>query len=275
MPFSVTAWWALLCAVGALNVLVWALSALALRRRQAALPAEVFAMRRAQVLLSAGYVFGCAFRCALPVYDVPRLCLVDSWLSSVLVGRSVATLAELCFVGQWALMLREAARAAGSAAGQAVSRLLLPMIVVAEVCSWYSVLTTSNIGHVIEEALWGLSAALVAISLVKIWPRCPRSVQPLLAAWGFAGGAYVIFMFGVNVPMYWWRWLADEASGRSYLSLSQGLLDISSRWVVSHRWDDWQNEVAWMSAYFSLAVWLSIALIHMPAPAPAPKAVAA
>jgi hypothetical protein len=37
--------------------------------------------------------------------------------------------------------------------------------------------------------------------------------------------------------------------------------------VVSHRWQDWQNEVAWMSLYFSVAVWLSIALVHAPVPA--------
>jgi hypothetical protein len=34
--------------------------------------------------------------------------------------------------------------------------------------------------------------------------------------------------------------------------------------VVSHRWQDWHNEVAWMSLYFSVAVWLSIALVHAP-----------
>jgi hypothetical protein len=34
--------------------------------------------------------------------------------------------------------------------------------------------------------------------------------------------------------------------------------------VVSHRWEDWKNEIAWMSLYFSVAVWLSIALIHAP-----------
>jgi hypothetical protein len=73
-------------------------------------------------------------------------------------------------------------------------------------------------------------------------------------------------MFLVDVPMYWSRWIADEASGRLYLSIAQGVFDVSERWVVSHRWEDWQNEVEWMSLYFSVAVWLSIALIHTPVP---------
>jgi len=97
----------LLCAVSVLNLTGLVFSIPALKRRHHSLPAEVYANRRWLLVLSAGYVLGCAYRSALPVYDVQRLCLFDSWLSSVIVGRSVATIAELCFVAQWALLLRE------------------------------------------------------------------------------------------------------------------------------------------------------------------------
>jgi len=267
MSGDVFSWWFLLCAVSAVNILAWSLSAVALGRRQSALSAEVRATRRLQLYLSAGYVFGCAFRSALPVYDVQRLCLFDSWLSSVVVGRSVATFAELCFVTQWALLLRGISQATGSGIGKTTSALIVPLIALAETCSWYSVLTTSNIGHVAEESIWGLSAALLVASLVAIWPRCDAKLRPLLALWCAAGIAYVGFMFLVDVPMYWSRWIADETSGRHYLSIGQGLLDVSGRWVVSHRWQDWHSEVIWMSLYFSVAVWFSVALIHVPAAA--------
>lgn len=264
MTADVFSWWFFLCAVSVLNALGWLMSATKLAQRKGLFSAEVYAMRRLQVLLSAGYVSGCAFRSALPVYDVQRMVIVDSWLSSVVVGRSVATFAELCFVAQWALMLREISRATGSGVGRTTSRVVVPLILVAEVCSWYSVLTTSNLGHVIEESIWGLSAALMVASLVAIWPVCDAAVRRLLAAWCVMGVAYVSFMFLVDVPMYWSRWLADEASGRLYLDLAQGLADVSQRWVVSHSWSDWKSEVVWMSLYFSVAVWLSIALIHAP-----------
>ena len=263
---SVFSWWSFLCAVSAINIVAWLLSAAALKRRQTFLPSGAYAVRRMQLVLSAGYVRGCAFRSVLPVFDVPRLCLVDSWLSSVVVGRSVATIAELCFVAQWALILRETSQATGSRVGRTTAALMVPLIAIAETCSWYAVLTTSNIGHVLEETLWGVSAALLVLSLVEIWPRCAVRLRPLLALWGAAGLAYVFFMFLVDVPMYWGRWLADEASGRHYMSLAQGLLDVSSHWVVSHRLQDWQSEMVWMSLYFSVAVWLSIALIHAPVP---------
>jgi hypothetical protein len=264
MTVDVFWWWLSLCAMGGLNVVAWTLSATALVRRQTALPAEVYAARRLQLLLSAGYVFGCAFRSVIPVYDVQRMCLFDSWLCSVIVGRSVATFAEMCFVAQWALLLREISRATGSAIGKSVAMALLPLIAVAEICSWYSVLTTSNLGHVAEESIWGISAALVASSLAATWPRSSRATRPLLAVCCAVGIGYVIYMFVIDVPMYWSRWITDEAHGRAYLSITQGVVDASQRWVVSHRWEDWKDEIAWMSLYFSVAVWLSIALIHAP-----------
>ena len=264
MATEVFVWWFLLCVVSALNVLALSYSARLLWQKQGVIPSEVYASRRLQLILSAGYVLGCAYRSALPVFDVQRICLFDSWLSSVIVGRSVATVAELCFVTQWALLMREISQVMQSRPGRLASLAVLPLIAVAETCSWYSVLTTSNIGHVIEESLWGVSAMLLVISLLSMWPRSSQRLRPLLLAMGLTGIAYVAFMFLVDVPMYWSRWVADEAMGRHYLSLSQGVLDTSGRWVVSQQWQVWKSEVIWMTLYFSIAVWLSIAFVHLP-----------
>ncbi len=267
MDNDVFSWWFFLRTIAAINIAAWIVSAVVLQRRQTSIHADTYALRKLQLLLSAGYVFGCAFRSFVPVFDVPRLCLFDSWLSSVVVGRSVATIAELCFAAQWALLLHETSRATNSSLGRTTAMSVVPLIAIAEIFSWYSVLSTSNLGHVLEETLWGACAALLVISLFEIWPRCPLRLRPLVVIWGTAGIAYVFFMFLVDVPMYWSRWVADEALGRQYMSLAQGLVDVSSRWNVSHRWEDWQSEMAWMSLYFSVAVWLSIALIHAPSPA--------
>ena len=256
-------WRMLLCAVSLLNIVAWAGSAVLIRQRHAALPPAHRTMVWWQLLLSAGYVLGCAYRSAFPVYDIQRLCMVDSWLSSVIVGRTVATVAELCLTAQWALLLHGLARAAGSTAATLVSRLVVPLIAVAETCSWYSVLTTSNIGHVFEESLWGLSAGLLLAGLVRIRSRWPRELRPALGAACILLLGYVIYMFEVDVPMYWSRWVLDTDQGRQYLGIAEGMVDASSRWIVSHRWVDWKSEVAWMSLYFSVGVWLSIGLIHV------------
>lgn len=213
------------------------------------------ATRSAQLLLSFPYVAGCAFRCFLPVIDIPRLVLVDSRLSSVLVGRSVATVAELCFAAQWALMLHRAALAAGSPGAQAVAFTVLALIVLAEACSWYAVLTTRQRAHALENSLWGVSAALIVAGVWKIGPDpLPGLYLPTIVG----GIAYLAFIFLYDVPMYWSRWRIDRASGRKYLSIADGLLEVRRRWQVSYRWEDWGSEVAWMSLYFTFGVWSSI-----------------
>src|SRR5262245_19112493 len=139
MSEGVFSWWCLLCGIGLLNVIAWSFAAATLRRNHDQMSAEAYAACQRQLVLSAVYVFGCAFRSVLPVFDIPRLCLFDVWFSSAFVGRTVATAAELAFVAKWALMLRQTARAVASPLIAGVSRVILPLIVVAELCSWYSV----------------------------------------------------------------------------------------------------------------------------------------
>lgn len=264
---STLTWWTLLCGLGVLNAVGWLASAWWLRRQNLSLSPEFRAMQRWQLLLSAVYVLGCGYRSMLPVFDVPRQVMVDSWASSVLIGRSVATLAELCFAAQWALLLRGLAQAGGQLGVAAVARSIVPLIVLAELCSWTAVLTTANLGHVIEEALWGLGALLLCLAVVRLAAQASTTqARALLSALAVAAALYAAYMFAVDVPMYWQRWLSDEAAGRGYLSLAEGLEDAARRWVVTHRWEDWREEVIWMTAYFSLAVWLSIALAHARVP---------
>ena len=248
--------------VATLNIAAWLLAARTLERRRAGLSPESYSAARVQLVLSAGYVFGCAFRSFLPVYDIPRLCLFDTWLSSVVVGRSVATCAELCFAGQWAATLAATARSTGSTVAKRASQMLVPLIAIAEVCSWYAVLTKSNLGHVAENSTWGIAASLGVMAVLSLVPRYPPARRGVLIAWSMAGVLYVAFMFVFDVPTYWARWVADQAQGRQYLSIAQGLADVSSHRVVSYRWDDWKTEVLWMSLYFSLAVWISLSLVY-------------
>lgn len=257
-------WWALLRWLPVINALIWLSVAAWMWRARDRWPPDAWLNRRWLLLLSAGYVLGCGWRSVLPVFDVPRLVMVDSFLSSVIVGRSVATFAELCFAAQWALLLRELSRTSGNAFGLWVSRAVLPLIALAEMFSWHAVLTTSNFGHVVEESLWGLTAVLLVASFASMWHGLEQACRPWLATWCIGGLAYAVYMFGVDVPMYFTRWMAEEGAGHGSLSLAQGLMDAAQRWVVSHSWEDWRSEVIWMTSYFSLAVWLSILLAATP-----------
>jgi hypothetical protein len=236
---KVTRWWASLCALAAINITAWIIIA--------ALGAG--AQDRAQVLLSGIYVFGCAFRSFFPVYDIPRLCVVDSWVSRVLIGRSVATLAELAFAAQWAVYLH----ASEQEGVRMVSLTIVPLVAIAQACCWHAVLTTQNLGHVFENSLWGISATLIVISLVA---------SGSIGVWALGGMLYVAYIFIFDVPMYWSRWKMDEAQGRKYLGLVQGLADVSRRSRATRLWEDWRSEVTWMTLYFSVGVWVSISLVR-------------
>jgi hypothetical protein len=270
MSWILIFWSAGLAVLAATNLLLWARAAARLQLLASALPEDVGRTRRLQLWLSAGYVLGCAFRSLVPVYDVPRISLVDSPLASVLVGRSVATIAELCFVAQWALTLREASCITGSALGRWSSRVVLPMILVAEACSWYSVLSTSNLGHAMEETLWALSATLMVVCLLAAWPRWKPMHRPAVVVFSTLGLAYVAYMLLVDIPLYANRWLQTEAAGVHYLAFAQGLRDIAYPHAVTYSFAAWRHELLWMALYFSGGVWISIGLVHSPLPESTP-----
>ena len=257
------AWWhALLRANAVLSLALWGISALTVMRAATMLHHETDVSCQIQLLLSAGYIFACAFRSWFPVYDIPRIVIVNSRFSSVIIGRSVATVGELCFAAQWAVILHGMGQFSHSNFVQAASLAIVPLIALAEAFSWHAVLTTAQRGHVVENSVWGVSAALLVISVLVIGPhQIPALYLPMMAC-GAGAAAYVVFIFGWDVPMYWSRWLADQAGGRQYLSLGQGLVDVCRRRVVSTRWEDWKGEVLWMSLYFTFGVWSSIFIVY-------------
>ena len=248
----VALWWSFLLVVSGINVALWLLLNRRLRRLTLRFEFIVF--------LSAAYVFGCAFRAILPRADVQRICLFDTWLSSVLVGRSVATVAEICFVAQWAIVLRYLAASAESSLARSIANVIVPLIAIAECCSWYAVITTDYLGNALENSFWALTFSLVAVALSLLFYRFSGAIQFTIAAALLGVLGYVAFMFAVDVPMYFGRWQTDLASGKEPLGLFAGLYDVTTRWVVTHRIAVWTDEIAWMSLYFSVAVWASLAL---------------
>src|SRR5215470_5439325 len=246
-------WWAMLTLVSGVNIALWFL----LYRE---LHTQPVGSMQLMLLLCAAYVFGCAFRSVLPRADVQRICLFDTWLSSVLVGRSVATVAEVCFVVQWAIILQQLGAMTGSDAVLNVAWIIVPMILIAECFSWYAVLTTNFLFNAIENSLWAVAFFLVGIGLCRLLPEFqgPARVVLILSIVGIV--AYLAFLMTIDVPMYLSRWRAGLAEGNKLLGLLEGLRDGSKRWVRTHDITHWKGEIAWMSLYFSGAVWASLAL---------------
>jgi hypothetical protein len=212
------------------------------------------------LLLCAAYVFGCAFRSFLPRADVQRICLFDTWLSSVAVGRSVATVAEICFAAQWAIILHRLGTMTGSDTTLNAAWAIMPLILIAECFSWHAVLTTNYWGSAVENSIWAVAFFLVGIGLCRLLPEFEGPPRVVLAIAIIGIGFYLAFLMTVDVPMYLSRWRAGVADGSKPLSPLEGLRDASTRWVVTHDLAAWKDEIPWMSLYFSAAVWASLAL---------------
>jgi hypothetical protein len=266
MATELRAWWAALSTVAVLNVIVWLRVARALRRRRTTMPGRVYAARRIQLGLAAVYVLVCGFRSFLPRADVQRIVLVDSFWSSVLVGRTLATIAELCFALQWALFVRELGAATRTASARAIGHVLVPLIVWAELCSWYAVLTCNFLGNAIEQSSWTLCGALIAVAYARVWPRSPGELRGFMLGSALIVAGFVAFMCTVDIPLYYARFRADTLADKVYLHWSVGLRDATTRWIVARDWNAWRDEAAWMALYFSVGVWTSIALSQAPAP---------
>jgi hypothetical protein len=249
-------WWRFLFVVSAGNLVLWVVIARAVHD-----PSDGYVAQ--QMLLSGIFAAACAFRSILPRVDLERRCLWNSPLSSIFVGRSVATVAELCFAGQCALLVSKLSVLTGNGSLQVVAWSIVPLIVAAQLCCWHAVISLNHLGHAIEEILWSVLAFLMALSLGLSVGQMPAGSQ-ILSAFGMAGCAGAAFlMLAVDVPMYFARWRYARRSGARYLSLREGLKDALRRRRVAHRWTEWRPEVPWMSLYFSVGVWLSLCFVFM------------
>src|SRR5262245_45355706 len=181
-------WWGLLTLVSGVSIAVW----FWLYRYVQEPPTGSFGSApnvQLMLLFSAAYVFGCAFRSFLPRADVQRICLFDTWLSSVTVGRSVATVAEVCFVAQWAMILHRLGTMTGSDITLSAAWVIVPLILIAECFSWHAVLTKNFLGTAIENSIWGVCFLIIGIGLCRLLPEFsgPASVVLAIAIIGIAG----------------------------------------------------------------------------------------
>jgi hypothetical protein len=176
------------------------------------------------------------------------------------VGRSVATVAEICFAAQWAIILQQLGTMTGADTTLNAAWVIVPLILIAECFSWYAVLTRHYLGNAIENSIWAVAFFVAGIGLCRLLPEFDGPARVVIAVAITGIVAYLAFLMTVDVPMYLSRWRAGLADGSKLLRPLEGLRDVSTRWVVTHDFAHWKDEIPWMSLYFSMAVWASLAL---------------
>ncbi len=251
-PAYTERWWTLLKFIAVANLLFWLATALTVDHSgELVVP---------HLILSGIYATVCAFRSFRPRIDLERTVLVDDRASSIVAGRSAATIAEVSFAIQIGLAVRQVGLAAGMEPFQVVVPVLIVVaLTTAQMFCWWSVVSLSHLGHAIEESLWGLTFAGVGLSMAVMLPHLTGVLwwSALIAIPICA--AYVAFMAFVDVPMYIRRW--REGDGAQF-GLAEGFRDALYRREATRSWTVWKPEVAWLTGYFSGAVWASIGLVY-------------
>jgi hypothetical protein len=113
-----------------------------------------------------------------PPFTFPRVDLervpVGYGTSTILLGRTAATIAELCFALRG--LVRNGSRIYRHAHAGRGSAPLMPLVIVAELACWVRRAVAEPPGHAIEESLWVLDADAVG----RVWSR------DTCCAWPFA-----------------------------------------------------------------------------------------
>ena len=262
---AVMLWWGILWLVAIINLVLWFYTFQMLKERLPTMATLLQYTRNWQWRLAFLYTVGCGSRGMVPRGDLRRIVMIDCWFSSIVVGRTIATIAELSFVAQWCFLLYEAGKATGHKTILLLAKLPFPIIVVAEICSWYACTTSNYIGTTIEESLWTVAAVLTTYGLYLARPYYEGAQKTFLTRGMIAGLMYIVYMVLVDVPAYVSGWMTDQANGKVYKTIGEGLTEISTQWHVTYAYADWRYEMVWMSLYFSVCVWGSIYLINAPA----------
>jgi hypothetical protein len=253
---KVVSWWRALCVLAGLNVCIW----LAVWRFGPLSGVQ----GGIQLALSGVYVLVCAYRSVLPRVDLERLVVVDTCLSNIFLGRAAATVAEICFAIQLGLLVHQLGSHAGMPWVQDAAWAVPTFMVVAQGFCWHSVLTLNHITQAVESMLWAAGFSWMAALLGIVALDSSGWVNALAICGVLCSLAFVAYVLGVDVPMYWRRYRNGRARGHAYMRLDHGARDAWNRRVRSGSWAAWKGDALWLTPYFSVGVWVSIAIVCVP-----------
>ena len=252
-------WWKFLMAVASFNLMAWGVIYWLFNGVE-----DPQGYNQKHLLLSGLYTLGCAFRSFWPRIDLERYCLVDSMVSSMVFGRTAATVAEISFGLQMMYFLQEMGTHAQLPWVNAQAPWVVVSLTLAQCFCWSSVVSLSHWGHWIEESIWGLTFLYIG----GVIGMCLPTLEGEWVWIGYIGGVtcavYVAFMGWIDVPMYYRRWQIGRAENKMFLGAKEGFKDALFRREVTRDWAIWKKEMIWLTGYFAGAVWVSILLVFLP-----------
>jgi len=246
-------WWRALCILAGANVGLWLIAWY--------VGPGGSAYANWHLGLSGVYVMVCAYRSVLPRIDLERRVLVDSPLSSIMLGRTAATVAEICFAAQLGLGVHQLAGEANLPMVQTAAWGIPVFMTLAQAFCWHSVLTLNHITQAVESLLWAAGFSMTAVLLAVVAGHSGGWVQGVAIAGVVGSLGFITYVLTIDAPMYLRRYRQCRAQGQCYLDLSSGARDALYRRVPSRQWAAWKEDALWLTPYFSLGAWVSLGLV--------------
>ena len=123
-----------------------------------------------------------------------------------------------------------------------------------------------HITQAVESMLWAAGFSWMAGLLAIIALDSSGWVHALAIFGILCSTAFVIYVLSVDAPMYWRRYQHGRSRGLTYMRLDHGARDAWRRRVRSGSWSAWKADALWLTPYFSVGVWISIAIVLVPDP---------
>lgn len=217
-------------------------------------------------ILSAIFVTVNSIRSIWLRQDNERVCLFNSIMSSPLLGRLITTISELAFVALYILVIKEIIKKSNYSNSSSLNltlNIVFFMIVIAEVFCWSGCLSNNQYWNMLEESTWTLSSIIISVIMFILYINTSnKSIEKFLYIAILISVMYQVFMINVDVPMYYNRG-KNHISNQDYnnKSLLDKIKDMYKCKKISNSNKDWDEEMPWMTGYFTFGSWLSIALV--------------
>ena len=164
-------------------------------------------------LLCLVYTLVCAYRAVLPRQDVSKICLFDTYLSSVFLGRTMAPIAEICFIKQIHLFYT-------TNWGLKNMYDIVGPIYIAEICSWMGCITTNELWNTSEEFIWMTTFIYIQFCNLKILTFQKYKNFKIIMTVISINTLYIAGMIYIDIPNYIINWMTKK---HIYLSIPDGL----------------------------------------------------
>ena len=233
----------------------------------------------------------CAIRTISPTKYTEKTCFLKTKIFTPFIIRTLATIAELAYIILCVYVFIHIIKLIQQYSNKKLGHIkpyvyaVIPIIVLAEIFSWSGSITEYQPWNISEEVMW-LVATLIFIGLSLYILSIIKNIKSpkIKSVYNFftitipIATVFAGFLAIVDIPMYVNRWKEDKKldvkpikietikdfvldfKEKHRLDYDKKFNDLQQCRKVDQSFDEWKQEIPWLTGYFTIGVWSSFAL---------------